>query len=72
MHTLTDSVARDDSKGAHWSAERDEEAEKYSRAAALLLAARERVLSLSEQRVSLIHSSRASALNGRTSRLSSL
>lgn len=41
----------------NWSAEgrneRDEENESYSRAATLLLAARERVLSLAEQRVSL-------------------
>lgn len=37
---------------AEVSSERDQETEMYSRAATLLLAARERVLTLSEQRVS--------------------
>ncbi|TBU29758.1 hypothetical protein BD309DRAFT_961631 [Dichomitus squalens] len=54
----TESTARDGAKDAAGSLERDEETEKYSRAATLLLAARERVLSLSEQRVVLSMMSR--------------
>ena len=55
VQKLADVAVRDGDKDVNRpSAERDQETEAYSRGASLLLAARERVLSLAEHRVSIL------------------